>query len=148
MRGLAGCILDDVIEQARAASGCLGFVPAADSEEPDRINAYERWESDAHLERFRGTGPEPDRRAAIRDARMAKHGVAMGAAAIPTAVPMVLGMSRACSRRARFSSVSALRSARSGQRDQVSVIRTERSAAVATTTPRPHRSGTEPDGSR
>jgi quinol monooxygenase YgiN len=39
--------------QARHAPGCLDFAQSADSLEPDRINIYERWESDEHLEAFR-----------------------------------------------------------------------------------------------
>jgi len=71
---LAGCL--SVIEQARTAPGCLDFVLAADPVEPGRINVYEQWESDAHLERFRGSGPEPDQAAAIHEAQVAKHRVA------------------------------------------------------------------------
>ena len=57
----------------RAAPGRLAFVPAADLIEPNRINVYERWESDARLHRFRDAGPEPERTAAIRDAQVAKY---------------------------------------------------------------------------
>jgi quinol monooxygenase YgiN len=70
---LAGCL--DVMEQARATPGCLDFVLAADPIEPNRINVYERWESDAHLHRFRDAGPEPEQTAAIRDAQVAKYRV-------------------------------------------------------------------------
>ena len=49
---------------ARQAPGCLDFVQAADPLDPERINIYERWESDADLDRFRSQGdpevPEPD----------------------------------------------------------------------------------------
>jgi quinol monooxygenase YgiN len=49
---------------ARRAPGCLDFVQAADPLDPERINIYERWESDADLDRFRASGapeePEPD----------------------------------------------------------------------------------------
>ena len=51
---LAACL--DATTQARAAPGCLDFVQAADPIEPDRINVYERWESDADLHAFRGDG--------------------------------------------------------------------------------------------
>ncbi|MDH2428514.1 antibiotic biosynthesis monooxygenase [Sphaerisporangium sp. TRM90804] len=68
---LAGCL--DVVKQAREAPGCLDFVLAADPLEDDRINVYERWESDEHLHRFRDTGPEPGQVAAIRDAHVAKY---------------------------------------------------------------------------
>ena len=54
----------DVAVQARRAPGCLDFVQAADPLDPERINIYERWESDADLDRFRSVGdpdaPEPD----------------------------------------------------------------------------------------
>lgn len=52
---LRGCV--SVIEQARRTRGCLDFVLAADPIERDRINVYERWESEADLEVFRGAGP-------------------------------------------------------------------------------------------
>jgi quinol monooxygenase YgiN len=38
---------------ARSTPGCLDFAQSADPIEPDRINIFERWESDAHLEAFR-----------------------------------------------------------------------------------------------
>ncbi|WP_199432353.1 putative quinol monooxygenase [Qaidamihabitans albus] len=65
-----------VLDQARAAPGCLDFVLAADPIEPDRINVYERWESDEHLERFRGSGPEPGQLDQIRHAEVAKYRIA------------------------------------------------------------------------
>ncbi|PSK93626.1 antibiotic biosynthesis monooxygenase [Murinocardiopsis flavida] len=68
---LAGCRA--IIEAARAAPGCLDFVLAADPLDPARINVYERWESDADLDRFRGAGPDPGQQADIRDASVAKY---------------------------------------------------------------------------
>jgi quinol monooxygenase YgiN len=54
----------EVTGQARRAPGCLDFVQAADPLDVERITVYERWESDADLERFRSSGdpdaPEPD----------------------------------------------------------------------------------------
>ena len=38
---------------ARSAPGCLDFAQSADELEPDRINIFERWESDDDLEAFR-----------------------------------------------------------------------------------------------
>jgi quinol monooxygenase YgiN len=70
---LAAC--SDVIGQARTAPGCLDFVLSADPIEPDRINVYEQWESDADLDRFRGAGPAPEQTAQIRDARVMKYRV-------------------------------------------------------------------------
>lgn len=71
---LNGC--REVIEQARRSPGCLDFALTADPIEPGRINVYERWESDELLERFRGTGPEPEQAATIRHAQVAKYRIA------------------------------------------------------------------------
>ena len=46
----------DVAVQARRAPGCLDFVQAADPIDPERINVFERWESDEALHRFRTSG--------------------------------------------------------------------------------------------
>ena len=62
-----------VLEQARAAGGCLDFALSADPLEPGRINVYERWESDEDLERFRGAGPSDEQSAQIRDASVARY---------------------------------------------------------------------------
>ena len=64
---------DAVVEQARAAPGCLDFAISADRLEPDRVNVYERWESDEELMRFRGSGPSSEQAAQIRDARVRKY---------------------------------------------------------------------------
>ncbi|GAA4238385.1 antibiotic biosynthesis monooxygenase [Actinomadura meridiana] len=68
---LTGC--REVVELARAAPGCLDFALSADLVEPDRINVYERWESDEDVERFRGTGPEPAQVARIRSADVMRY---------------------------------------------------------------------------
>ncbi|MFE3454676.1 putative quinol monooxygenase [Nonomuraea sp. NPDC059194] len=68
---LAGC--REVLEQARAAPGCLDFALSADLLEPGRINVYERWESDEDLERFRGAGPSGDQNVQIRDAEVSRY---------------------------------------------------------------------------
>ena len=44
--------------QARRTDGCLDFVQSADPAEPDRINVYERWDSDDALMSFRTSGGE------------------------------------------------------------------------------------------
>ena len=46
-----------VMEEARKAPGCEGFALSPDPIEPDRINVYERWETDDALSRVRGPGP-------------------------------------------------------------------------------------------
>jgi len=73
-RYVAECIT--VVEQARTATGCLDFAITADPVEPDRINIYERWESDADVERFRGSGPTEEQIAQIRDAEVRKYRIA------------------------------------------------------------------------
>ncbi|MBG0820586.1 antibiotic biosynthesis monooxygenase [Planomonospora sp. ID91781] len=76
---LQGCA--GVVEQARAASGCLDFVLGADLVDAGRINVYERWESEEALEAFRGSGPEEEQTVAIRDAEVLRYHVSgVGAA--------------------------------------------------------------------
>jgi quinol monooxygenase YgiN len=41
--------LAPALRRARSAPGCLDYVVAADPIEPNRVNIYERWESEAHL---------------------------------------------------------------------------------------------------
>jgi quinol monooxygenase YgiN len=48
----------DAIVAARRAPGCGDFIVAADPIEPERVNVYEEWESDATLEAFRDAGPD------------------------------------------------------------------------------------------
>ena len=55
----------DVARQARSAAGCLDFVQAADPIDPERINIFERWESDADLERFRASGEPGEEEPAV-----------------------------------------------------------------------------------
>ena len=46
----------DVTRQARTAPGCLDFVQAPDPLDRERIDIFERWESDEDLHRFRTSG--------------------------------------------------------------------------------------------
>jgi quinol monooxygenase YgiN len=71
---LAGCI--SVVEQARQAPGCLDFTICADLLEPGRINVFERWESQAAVEAFRGSGPSDGQSAAMLAASVAEYDVA------------------------------------------------------------------------
>jgi quinol monooxygenase YgiN len=71
---LDGCVA--VVEQARAAAGCLDFTLTADLLDPGRINVYERWESDEDLHRFRGSGPGSEQTAQILDAEVRKYRIA------------------------------------------------------------------------
>ncbi|MGH3612849.1 MAG: putative quinol monooxygenase [Pseudonocardia sp.] len=68
---VADCVT--VMQLARAAVGCLDFTITADPIEPDRVNIYERWDTDTHLERFRGSGPSAEQTAQIRDAHVRKY---------------------------------------------------------------------------
>ncbi len=70
---LAGCA--DVVEQARAAAGCLDFAISADLIDPGRINVFERWDSRAALEDFRGSGPGDDQSAAMLSVAVAEYEV-------------------------------------------------------------------------
>jgi quinol monooxygenase YgiN len=71
---LVGC--DEVITAARAAQGCLDFHLAGDPLEPGRINVFERWESVAAVEAFRGDGPSSEQQAEILDAAVVQYEVA------------------------------------------------------------------------
>ena len=72
---LADCI--SVVEQARRAKGCIDFCLSADVVDPSRINVFERWETRAAVETFRGEGPSSDQQSAIRDAAVAEYEVAI-----------------------------------------------------------------------
>ena len=71
---LAGCM--SVVEQARRTAGCLDFAITADLLDPARINIFERWESQAAVEDFRGSGPSDDQSAAMASASVAEYDVA------------------------------------------------------------------------
>lgn len=70
---LTGCVA--VVEQARRAAGCLDFAISADLADPSRINIFERWESAADLDAFRGDGPGDNQAAAIVSASVAEYDV-------------------------------------------------------------------------
>ncbi|GAA3712994.1 putative quinol monooxygenase [Gordonia hankookensis] len=68
---LAGCVR--VVEQARRTSGCHDFTIDPDLLDAGRINIFERWESQADVEAFRGGGPSDDQGAAIRSASVTEY---------------------------------------------------------------------------
>lgn len=70
---LAGCV--SVVEQARLAPGCLDFAITADLVDPGRIDIYERWESQAAVEAFRGSGPSEEQGAVMLSASVAEYDV-------------------------------------------------------------------------
>ena len=53
---LVGC--KAVVEQARSSPGCLDFAVTADLVDPGRIDIFERWETQAAVEAFRGSGSQ------------------------------------------------------------------------------------------
>jgi quinol monooxygenase YgiN len=68
--------VQDVAIHARQAPGCLDFVQSADPIDPERINVYERWDSDDFLMAFRTSGSEDDAplsTPAILGAQVAKY---------------------------------------------------------------------------
>lgn len=65
----------EVITAARAAPGCLDFQLAADPLEANRVNVFERWESAAAVEHFRGSGPSDTQRQAILDADVQQYDI-------------------------------------------------------------------------
>ena len=71
---LAGCVA--VVEQGRASPGCLDFSITPDLLDPGRIDVFERWESRADVEAFRGTGPSDEQGAALLSASVAEYDVA------------------------------------------------------------------------
>jgi quinol monooxygenase YgiN len=71
---LAGC--KSVVEQARGTTGCLDFAITADLIDPGRVNIFERWESQAAVEAFRGSGPSDEQGAAMLSASVAEYDVA------------------------------------------------------------------------
>ena len=70
---LSGCV--EVVRQARRTAGCLDFALSADLIDPGRVNIFERWESQAAVEAFRGEGPSDEQGAAIRAASVAEYDV-------------------------------------------------------------------------
>lgn len=71
---LAGCV--GVVERARRAGGCLEFAITADLLDAGRVNVFERWESQAAVEAFRGSGPSDEQNAAMLSASVAEYDVA------------------------------------------------------------------------
>ena len=70
---LEGCRA--VVQQARKSPGCLDFAISADVLEPDRIDIFERWESRAALDEFRGGGPSDEQQGQIVSASVCEYEV-------------------------------------------------------------------------
>ena len=86
---LAGC--RSVVEQARAAPGCLDFAIAADLLDPGRITVLERWATRAELEAFRGSGPADGQTAVLLAADVADYEVSRTHDGAPLPVPTSIG---------------------------------------------------------
>ena len=71
---VAGCV--SVVEQARRAAGCLDFAITADLVDPGRVNIFERWESQAAVSAFRGSGPSDEQGAVMLSASVAEYDIA------------------------------------------------------------------------
>jgi len=70
---LAGC--KDVVLQARRTPGCLDYAISADLLDPHRIDVFERWESRAAVDAFRGSGPSDEQQGAIISASVTEYDV-------------------------------------------------------------------------
>ncbi len=73
-RYLLGCV--SVVEQSRSSPGCLDFALTADLVDSGRIDIFERWETQADVETFRGSGPSDEQGAAVLAASVAEYDVA------------------------------------------------------------------------
>ncbi len=71
---LAGCV--DVVRQARRTTGCLDFTISADLIDPARVNIFERWESQAAVDAFRGSGPSDQQHDALVGASVTEYDTA------------------------------------------------------------------------
>ena len=65
----------DVVRQARRTPGCLDYAISADLLDPSRIDVFERWESQAAVDAFRGSGPSDEQQGAIMSASVAEYDV-------------------------------------------------------------------------
>jgi quinol monooxygenase YgiN len=65
----------DVVRQARRTPGCLDYAISADLLDPSRIDVFERWESQAAVDAFRGSGPSDEQQGAIVSASVSEYDV-------------------------------------------------------------------------
>jgi quinol monooxygenase YgiN len=64
------------VSTARGAPGCLDFSLTADTLDPQRVNIFERWETEEELLAFRGSGPDSGTAARILDADVKRYVIA------------------------------------------------------------------------
>jgi quinol monooxygenase YgiN len=70
---LVGC--KAVVQEARRTPGCLDFAISADLLDPSRIDVFERWESQAAVDAFRGSGPSDEQGGSIVSASVSEYDV-------------------------------------------------------------------------
>ena len=70
---LEGC--RDVVDQARRAPGCLDFAVTADLLDSSRVDIFERWESQAAVNGFRGSGPSDEQTSMVISATVVEYDV-------------------------------------------------------------------------
>jgi hypothetical protein len=72
---LASC--ESIVEKARGTAGCLDCAISADLIDSGRVNIFERWESQAAVEAFRGGrgGPSDEQGAAMLSASVGDYDV-------------------------------------------------------------------------
>jgi quinol monooxygenase YgiN len=70
---LVGCRA--VVERARRTQGCLDFAISADLLDSSRIDVFERWESQAAVDAFRGSGPSDEQQSSIMSASVSEYDV-------------------------------------------------------------------------
>jgi quinol monooxygenase YgiN len=64
-----------VVQRARRTQGCLDFTISADLLDPSRIDIFERWESQAAVDAFRGSGPSDEQQGSILSASVSEYDV-------------------------------------------------------------------------
>ena len=65
----------DVVDQARRAPGCLDFAVTADLLDSSRVDIFERWESQAAVDAFRGSGPSDEQTSMVISATVVEYDV-------------------------------------------------------------------------
>ncbi len=63
------------MEEARRTPGCLDFAISADLLDPSRVDIFERWESQAAVDAFRGSGPSDEQQGSIVSASVSDYEV-------------------------------------------------------------------------
>lgn len=63
----------DLIKRARKAPGCLDLAISADTVDPARVNNFELWQSQKHLDEWRAVANPPKDVAPITGGDMHKH---------------------------------------------------------------------------